>query len=147
MKSLALELGSDCPFFVDSAPAIGTGRGEILEPLNAFLKGYYLVLLNPGVRINTREAYRNCRPEPPQENLIHFTEKPIVEWRKYILNDFEQYAITKHPVIDIIKNELYSSGALFSLMSGSGSSVYGIFKVKPELPQKLKEFLIWEGFI
>jgi 4-diphosphocytidyl-2-C-methyl-D-erythritol kinase len=75
------------------------------------------------------------------------TDKPIEEWRRHIFNDFEEYAFTKHPVIGMIKDELYSSGALFSLMSGSGSSVYGIFKEKPDLPQRLKEFEIWEGFI
>ena len=63
LKSIALEIGSDCPFFMDGDPAFATGRGEILEPISPILSGYYLILLNPGVGINTGEAYRNCRPE------------------------------------------------------------------------------------
>jgi 4-diphosphocytidyl-2-C-methyl-D-erythritol kinase len=68
-----------------------------------------------------------------------------MEWKELIINDFEDYAFKKHPIIGDIKEELYTSGALFSLMSGSGSSVYGIFKERPELTHKLKEYVIWEG--
>jgi len=68
-----------------------------------------------------------------------------LEWKGLIVNDFEDYAFKKYPIIGNIKEELYRSGALFSLMSGSGSSVYGIFSEKPKLSEKLKEFMIWEG--
>jgi 4-diphosphocytidyl-2-C-methyl-D-erythritol kinase len=146
LKSIALETGSDCPFFIDGDPSFATGRGEILHPVGPVLSGYYLVLLNPGVVINTSDAYRNCRPVMPSASLIHLAELKIEEWKELIVNDFEEYAFSRYPIIKDIKNGLYEYGAQFSLMSGSGSSVYGIFQKKPELlPRHLKTLIIWEG--
>jgi 4-diphosphocytidyl-2-C-methyl-D-erythritol kinase len=147
LKDIALELGSDCPFFIEGVPAFAAGRGELLKPVTHVLSGFYIVLLNPGVSINTGEAYRNCRPGQPSESLFVLITHPITEWRKLILNDFEDFAFKKHSIIGEIKDELYSTGALFSLMSGSGSSVYGIYREKPELPEKLRRYVIFEGFI
>lgn len=148
LKSMALDIGSDCPFFIDGDPSFASGRGEILEAINPLLSGYYLLLLNPGVGINTGEAYRNCRPETPSASLRSVVAHDIREWKDLIFNDFEKYAFKKHPVIGMIKDELYAYGALFSLMSGSGSSVYGIFSGKPEnIPDWLNEMVIWEGIM
>jgi 4-diphosphocytidyl-2-C-methyl-D-erythritol kinase len=145
LKALALELGSDCPFFVDGIPSLASGRGEIFTPVKPVLSGYYLVLLNPGVEISTGDAFQNCRPGVPSTSLIKLIEHPIIEWKGLIVNDFEDFVFKKYPVIGELKEELYRSKALFSLMSGSGSSVYGIFSEKPKLPWKLEEFVIWEG--
>ena len=147
LKATALELGSDCPFFIDLSPAFATGRGEILKPVSPVLKGYYLLLLNPGIVINTREAYQSCHPEHPSASLLHLIDNPVNRWKELIINDFEEYAFRRYPMIEEIKNELYNCGALFSLMSGSGSSVYGIFNTKPELPEKLKKLVIFEGIM
>jgi 4-diphosphocytidyl-2-C-methyl-D-erythritol kinase len=144
LKAKALELGSDCPFFIDCDPAFASGRGEVFKPIRPVLTGYYILLINPGIEINTREAYQNCRPENPSTSLLQLIDRPITEWKELMINDFEDYAFKKFPLIGDIKNELYSSGALFSSMSGSGSSVYGIFSEKPEIPGRLKDFLIWE---
>jgi 4-diphosphocytidyl-2-C-methyl-D-erythritol kinase len=145
LKARALELGSDCPFFVDCIPSFASGRGEILTAVRSALTNYYLVLINPGVGISTREAYQNCLQRPVSTSLLELYEHPVNEWKGLIYNDFEDYAFRKLPVIRDIKEALYGSGALFSLMSGSGSSVYGIFPGKPELPKKLTEYVIWEG--
>jgi 4-diphosphocytidyl-2-C-methyl-D-erythritol kinase len=147
LKALALELGSDCPFFIDGIPSLGSGRGEILAPVKTALSGYYLVILNPGVQINTGEAYSNCHQVVPSSSLKEYIERPVTEWKRLILNDFEDFAFKKYPVIGEIKDELYGSGAIFSLMSGSGSSVYGIFQKKPELAEKLRNFIIWEEIL
>jgi 4-diphosphocytidyl-2-C-methyl-D-erythritol kinase len=147
LKAIALGMGSDCPFFIDCIPAFASGRGEILKPIKPVLTSYYILLLNPGIRINTREAYQNCRPEHPSTSLSQLVEYPITEWKELIINDFEKLAFKKYPQIRNIKKELYGSGALFSSMSGSGSTVYGIFSVKPILPEKLKDFVIWEGVL
>ncbi|MCE5344706.1 MAG: 4-(cytidine 5'-diphospho)-2-C-methyl-D-erythritol kinase [Bacteroidales bacterium] len=146
LKAIALELGSDCPFFINSIPSFAKGRGEILEPVIPVLKDYYLVLLNPRIIINTREAYLHCRPKKPSASLLQLLNSPITEWKELIINDFEVFAFKMHPLISEFKNELYHSGALFSLMSGSGSSVYGIFREKPKIPDKLKDFVIYEGY-
>ena len=145
LKVTALELGSDCPFFIDCIPAFASGRGEVLKPIRPVLTGYYLLLINPGISINTREAYQNCRPEQPSNNLIKLIDRPITEWKDLIINNFEDYSFRKYPLLGKIKDELYCSGALFSSMSGSGSSVYGIFSDKPVVPAKLKDFVVWEG--
>jgi 4-diphosphocytidyl-2-C-methyl-D-erythritol kinase len=147
LRSIALELGSDCPFFIDCIPCYATGRGEILVPVRPALTGYYLVIINPGVSISTAEAYQHCKVAVPSKSLKDLFELPVTEWNGAILNDFEDFAFRKYPVIADLKNELYRSDAIFSLMSGSGSSVYGIFKGKPELSLKLREFVIWEGVL
>jgi 4-diphosphocytidyl-2-C-methyl-D-erythritol kinase len=147
IKHTALELGSDCPFFIDGVPAFATGRGENLKPVAPVLNGFYFVLLNPGVGINTREAYLNCKPLIASTSLTDIISQPIENWKSLILNDFEDFAFSRHPVIKEIKTGLYDSGALFSLMSGSGSSVYGIFKEKTRIPDQLIKYLIWEGIL
>lgn len=147
LSLIALEIGSDCPFFIDGSPSLARGRGELLSHLNPVLSGYYLVLLNPGVGINTAEAYKNCKPEVPEMSLDSLWLLPVNEWKNSIINDFEAFAFKKHQIIGDIKTELYKSGALFSLMSGSGSSVYGVFSDKPTLPEKLRKFVIWEGIM
>ena len=148
LKSMALDIGSDCPFFIEGDPAFASGRGEILHPINPVLSGYYLVLLNPGVAINTREAYQNCRPETPAASLLQLSSMDITKWKDLIFNDFEESAFKKHPVIRKIRDDLYRTGALFSSMSGSGSSVYGIFSSKPgNLPGRLRRLIIWEGVV
>jgi 4-diphosphocytidyl-2-C-methyl-D-erythritol kinase len=147
LQNIALSLGSDCPFFIDGTPSVAVGRGEILEPVRPVLSGFYMMLLNPGVGINTREAYQNCVPEYPSISLIKLIRHPVAEWKGLITNDFEEFAFKKHPLIATIKNELYNNGALFSLMSGSGSSVYGIFPVKPVLSDYIRKYVIWEGVL
>ncbi len=145
LHELALETGSDCPFFIEAEPAFAKGRGEKLEPAKHVLSGYYLVLVNPGVIISTREAYGNCRPEVPAESLALLTGRDISEWKNRVLNDFEEYAFTKHPEIKKIKDEFYRNGAVFSLMSGSGSSVYGIYPSEPSLSGIIRKHMIWKG--
>ena len=147
LNAIALEIGSDCPFFIEYVPAYATGRGEILKPISPVLTGYYLLLLNPGIMINTREAYDNSRPQLPLSSLFHIVNSPVEEWKEVMINDFENFAFKKHPLIGEIKDGLYSSGALFSSMSGSGSSVFGIFNKKPELPAKLRDFVFYEGIL
>jgi 4-diphosphocytidyl-2-C-methyl-D-erythritol kinase len=145
---MALSIGSDCPFFLDGDPAFARGRGEILEPFSSVLAGYYLLLLNPGVRIDTGEAYRNCRPVSLGTGSLQLEAHDIPGWKDQVVNDFEEFAFKRYPVIGKIKNDLYRYRALFSLMSGSGSSVYGIFSGKPgRIPRGLRKYVIWEGLM
>jgi len=145
IKAVSLELGSDCPFFIDCVPSYATGRGEILAAVKPVLSGLYMVLVNPGIGINTGAAFKNCSPAIPASSLQELIQSPPEEWRDTIINDFEAYAIKECSLIGYFKEELYRSDAIFSLMSGSGSSVYGIFRNKPELSSEIKKFVIWEG--
>ena len=148
LQEAALELGSDCPFFIECTPAYATGRGEILIPCEkTLLENHYMLLLNPGIGVSTREAYQNCRPHIAAASLNELISMPYEKWKDHIFNDFEEYAFSRHPQIKMLKEELYLAGAIFSLMSGSGSSVYGIFKKRPKLPESLREFVIWQGVL
>lgn len=147
MKELALSIGSDCPFFLKPVPSIAKGRGEELTPSEPILKGYHLVLINPGIHISTRDAYLNSTPEHQKKELSELLSLDIGEWKKKVKNDFEDYAFKVYPVIGEIKKSLYLSGALYSSMSGSGSTVYGIFERKPDIESKIKKYVIWEGLL
>ena len=145
LKAIALEIGSDCPYFIENLPSIATGRGELMEPLEAFLSGYYILLLNPGIHISTRDAYHNCYPEYPSTELTKLVMQPVEEWKNTIINDFEKSVFIKYPQIANIKKALYESGAVYSSMSGSGSTVYGIYTSPPVVPETIKEFVIYNG--
>jgi len=145
MQSIALELGSDCPFFIDPLPSLAIGRGEILSPLDCFLTGYYISILNPGVSIITRDAYLNCHPVKPKIALRDIIRQPVRSWQKMLKNDFEEYAFKVYPVIAELREALYRAGADFSLMSGSGSSVYALWKEEPSLPEWMKKYSVFEG--
>jgi 4-diphosphocytidyl-2-C-methyl-D-erythritol kinase len=147
LKAIALSIGSDCPFFIDSKPSFATGRGEILKPVDLSLKGFYIILVNPGISISTREAYENCLPENPEKKLSDIIYQPVHLWKDIIINDFEKYVFRKYPEIGEIKERLYRSGAIYSSMSGSGSTLYGIFSGKPESDPAVEKNVIFEGVI
>jgi 4-diphosphocytidyl-2-C-methyl-D-erythritol kinase len=145
LREIALEAGSDCPFFIANVPSYATGRGEILKPVDPVPGSYHIVLLNPGVHSATGEAYSNVKPAMPPETLDKLITLPVREWKNRIVNDFEEYAFRKFPIIELLKETLYKAGAVFSLMSGSGSTVYGIFSEKPVLQDDARKYLIYEG--
>jgi|WetSurMetagenome_2_1015567.scaffolds.fasta_scaffold00009_28 4-diphosphocytidyl-2-C-methyl-D-erythritol kinase len=147
LRSMALELGSDCPFFLDPVPSFARGRGEQLTPVDAILEGFHIVLLNPGIHISTREAYLNCRPGNPEYSLKELTGRYPGEWKDLVKNDFEDFAFRLYPKLGEIKRSLYREGAVYASMSGSGSTIYGLFETRPELGKKLKDMSIYEGML
>jgi 4-diphosphocytidyl-2-C-methyl-D-erythritol kinase len=142
LKTIALELGSDCPFFLLNKPCFASGRGENLEPLDIKLNGYYMVLINPKIHVNTGFAYSQCKPLPAPCNLRIIENIPIEKWNSLVTNDFEKIVFPIHPKVASVKDELYSLGAVYSSMSGSGSSVFGIFRELPEIEGRFKDFFI-----
>lgn len=135
LSSYALQLGSDCPFFIKNKPCFASGRGELLEEISPDLSGYKIVIVNPGIHVSTPLAFSQVRPQPAPVNLKEAISRPVAEWKNIITNDFEAPVIKLHPEIGAIKQSLYDAGADFALMSGSGSTVYGLFKqnINPEL--------------
>jgi 4-diphosphocytidyl-2-C-methyl-D-erythritol kinase len=123
----ALSLGSDCPFFLVNKPCYATGRGEILEPIELDLSAYKIILINPGVHINTGRAFLNIRPQPSTISIKEIMTRPLERWKDDLTNDFEKWVFGQYPEIVEIKDRLYASGAVFASMSGSGSTVFGIF--------------------
>ncbi|MGV3528478.1 MAG: 4-(cytidine 5'-diphospho)-2-C-methyl-D-erythritol kinase [Flavisolibacter sp.] len=134
LAEYALMLGSDCPFFLYNKPCFATGRGETLQPIDIDLSSYKMAIVNPGIHINTGWAFQNIIPALPETDLKNAMIQPVENWRNAVSNDFEQPVFNKHPEIKKIKEELYDAGALFASMSGSGSTVYGIFSDAPQLP-------------
>jgi 4-diphosphocytidyl-2-C-methyl-D-erythritol kinase len=140
LAKLALELGSDCPFFLKNTICFGGSRGEELELIDIKMSGYHLLLVNPNIHVNTGLTYRQTTPSPAPFNLKQISEVPIDKWKNLVTNDFEKVVFPTHPEIESIKTELYSIGAVYSSMSGSGSTVFGVFKRKPETPSRFKDF-------
>jgi 4-diphosphocytidyl-2-C-methyl-D-erythritol kinase len=128
LNKYALVLGSDCPFFIINKPCFASGRGEILEEVSLDLSAYKIVLINPGIHINTGWAFSMLERSTFHENIKNLIKKPIIQWADHIGNDFETPVFKAHPEIRSIKEKLYDSGALYASMSGSGSSLYGIFE-------------------
>ncbi len=133
LLSYALLLGSDCPFFVLNKPCFAGGRGEIMEPVAATLAGYHLLLVNPAIHINTGWAFSqlNLKANRTVKSLQSIITSPIASWKTELINDFEQAVFQQYPAIAIIKDRLYQQRALYASMSGSGSTVYGLFDKKP----------------
>lgn len=122
-------LGSDCPFFVYNKPMIGEGRGEILSPFCLDLSSYEIRVEVPaGVSVSTREAYSGIVPGLPAVPLREALSRPVGEWKDVLVNDFERSVFDVHPEIEALKNRFYAEGAVYSSMSGSGSSVFALFK-------------------
>jgi 4-diphosphocytidyl-2-C-methyl-D-erythritol kinase len=123
----ALQLGSDCPFFIINKPCFATGRGEVFEEVAVDLSTYEIVLINPGIHINTGWAFSNITPAPSKKSIREIIKQPIESWKTEMKNDFEAPVFAAHPQIKEIKDSLYSQGAIYAAMSGSGSTVFGIF--------------------
>lgn len=128
LEEMASKLGSDCAFFVRGKAQIGKGRGEILETIDLDLKGYWLVLVNGGIHVPTREAYFRVHPNRERESLRTILSSPLETWKETLVNDFEQSVFALHPELAEMKQQLYEAGALYAAMTGSGSTLFGIFK-------------------
>lgn len=149
LKKYALQLGSDCAFFIENKPAFVEGRGEILSGCNVNLSGYKIVLIHPGIHVNTKEAYVMIKPQKPPNSLSECCKQEIKTWKDTIVNDFEKPVFAMHPLLEKIKNDMYSLGAIYASMSGSGSSIYGIFDahVKIEKDNFSADYFFWRGRI
>ncbi|HTB27011.1 MAG TPA: 4-(cytidine 5'-diphospho)-2-C-methyl-D-erythritol kinase [Puia sp.] len=133
----ALKLGSDCPFFMQSSPCIARGRGEILEPISLDLSAYSILLVHPEIRIETAWAYSKIKPVLPGNDLKESILQPVQNWLNTIRNDFELPVFEVYPTLRKIKEKLYMSGAIYAAMTGSGSTIFGIFK-KSEIPDSFE---------
>lgn len=122
------QLGSDCPFFILNKPCFAKGRGEILRPISLDLSDYKFVIVNPGIHVDTGKAFLHIHPGIPSQSLEEVITLPPERWKDELHNDFEKVIFPLHREIVDIKDELYHQGAVYASMSGSGSTVYGLFK-------------------
>ena len=143
LVELALQIGADCPFFLYNKPAFASGIGNQLEPINLDLSGMYLLIVKPDVFISTKEAYSMITPKTPTLSLKDIVNRPLNEWKELMKNDFEDSIFKKYPQICKIKQQLYELGATYASMSGSGSSLYGIFNKKPNFQKLFSNNFTW----
>jgi 4-diphosphocytidyl-2-C-methyl-D-erythritol kinase len=145
---LAQQLGSDCPFFIHNKPSYVTGTGHQIEPFLLNLSDFYLCLIHPGINSSTQEAYAGIKSKPASIDLKSFlSENTPEKWKNVVVNDFEVSLFKKYPRLALLKNELYKAGALYASMSGSGSTVYGIFSENPQITacEKWPNDFVWCG--
>jgi len=128
LEEYASQIGADCAFFIQNQPVFAEGIGNIFTPTEFSLKGYYLCLIKPDIHVSTQEAYAGIKPQQPTESITKIIQSPINTWKNRLINDFEAGIFTQHPRIGEIKQQLYELGAFYASMSGSGSSVFGIFE-------------------
>ncbi len=125
---VAAQIGSDTAFFVLNTPQLCSSRGEVMQPINIDLKGLKIALIKPeGVNVSTREAYAGVKPCYPSTPLIDRLQQPIELWQGSVKNDFEPHIFMNHPLLRQIKDDLLNEGAIYSAMSGSGSTIFALF--------------------
>jgi 4-diphosphocytidyl-2-C-methyl-D-erythritol kinase len=115
------------------------------EQIDLDLSNYFIILVNPNIHIGTKEAYAGITPKKPQKSLLSQIKQPIATWKESIQNDFEESLLLSYPKVAEIKKELYQTGALYASMTGSGSTVYGIFEKEINLKTTFSGLSMWQG--
>lgn len=141
LEEYAARIGADCAFFIKNIPAYATGIGNILSPTTCDIKGYWLLLVKPEIHISTKDAYSLVVPAEPETPLKEIAAIPISDWKGKMKNDFEKSVFAKHPSMKKIKDDLYTMGAVYASMSGSGSAFFGIFDSEPDMKETRKHFV------
>ena len=149
LAKIAAQIGSDVPFFLRGGTALGQGRGEILAPL-VWLTDYWVVLVYSGIHVSTTWAYRQAKINLTKEEKFTkfraiFEKKPVHALRKTLKNDLEGVVFRRHPVLRELKEKMYKRDAFYASMSGSGSSVYGLFFHQEDAEKAVNFFSAEEG--
>lgn len=149
LVELAVQLGADCPFFIYNHPVFASGIGEVFEEVSLSLKDYFFVLIKPDIHVATKDAFALVSPKKPDISLKEIIKAPVNDWKNMMTNDFEKSVFEKYPAIGLIKEDLYKHGALYASMSGSGSSVFGIFEkgtpIIKNIENKYLDCYTWQG--
>ncbi|RZS94756.1 4-(cytidine 5'-diphospho)-2-C-methyl-D-erythritol kinase [Cecembia calidifontis] len=146
LEDYAAQLGSDCPFFIENTPKIATGIGEILEPVAIDIKGDHILLIKPPVHVGTKEAYAGVKPQAPQ-HVLKDVLMDKSQWKEKLINDFEANIFPQYPELAEIKAQLYEMGAYYAAMSGSGSTMFGLFKETPPMSDWSSEYFVFEKLV
>lgn len=135
LEGFAKELGADCPFFIENSSKYVEGIGEIMTPIDTTaLKGKILVMVFPQIHVSTQEAYSGIRLGKKQD-YSRFSFSQFSNYKTFLNNDFESHIFETHPILKSIKKDLYKHGAFYAAMSGSGSTMFGLFDSDIELEE------------
>jgi len=144
LADIAVKLGADCPCFTIDGPCYAEGIGEKMTPIQLDLSGWWIAIVKPDIAVSTREAFSKVRPRRPEENCRETVALPVDHWRDRLTNDFEESVFALYPEIGRMKERLYSLGATFALMSGSGSSLYALYRDEPQrLDEEFGGCFVW----
>ena len=145
MERYAKQLGADCAFFLRNKAVFAFGKGDEFEQVELDLSHYFIVVVKPRVHVSTQEAYQGVKPTFPEQSLRQLISLPVETWKDSIVNDFEFSIFTNHQELIEVKSALYSAGAVFAAMSGSGSSIYAIFSAPVKLIELELENQVFYG--
>lgn len=144
LAAMAAQLGSDCAFFLRNGAQLAAGRGEVLTPLSLDLHGWWLMLINPGVHVSTADVYANTPCVPDAEDLTALLGGSSPDaWTGRLVNVMENYVFRTWPAVAAAKRLIVDAGAVYAAMSGSGSTVFGLFREKPVLPVLPGGYMGW----
>jgi 4-diphosphocytidyl-2-C-methyl-D-erythritol kinase len=144
LRQIASKLGADCAFFIENKPVFAREKGDVFEDIEINLSHYHILVVYPGIISNTKEAYEGIIPSVYVSDVKKVvTKEPIENWKEMLVNDFEQSIFKKYPEIAELKQQLYTNGAIYASLSGSGSAVFGIFETSPVIlfPDNYRWFL------
>ena len=147
LMEYAATLGSDCAFFIQDKPMIGTGRGEVLKRIN-FSLNKFLVIIKPDIHVSSRDAFAGITPRNATvsvEDVI--LNRPIEEWNGLLINDFESTVFSKYPLLASVKSRLYEIGAMYASMTGTGSAIFGIFNTEIDVSHEFGDIVRWSGIV
>lgn len=149
LEEYAARLGADCAFFIKNRPTYAEGIGNIFSSIELSLKDYQIFLVKPDIFVSTRDAFAQIKPKYPEVSLKEIVKRPVEEWCGLMVNDFEASVFPQFPAIGKIKDCLYEKGAVYAAMSGSGSSVFGLFAPNVQLPDVDfgKETFVFKGVL
>ena len=133
LEEFASKLGADCAFFIRNKPVFAEGIGNVFSDVNISLKGIYMILIKPNIHVSTKEAYGGIIPHRGSMPLKEALRLSVNRWKGVVMNDFEESVFKRYPQIGQIKAWLYERGAVYAAMSGSGSSVFGLFNEEPKI--------------
>ncbi|MGL5681732.1 MAG: 4-(cytidine 5'-diphospho)-2-C-methyl-D-erythritol kinase [Marinifilaceae bacterium] len=148
LERYAATLGSDCAFFIKNKPVFACGRGEEFTCVELSLNGWHIVMVKPAHGVSTADAFGGIIPHVANVNLREICDMPITQWQGVIENAFEQTVFVKYPDLLHIKNKLIELGAVYTSMSGSGSTVFGLFKEVPHnIGNSFPDMFVWHGVL
>ena len=147
LAAMAAKIGADCPFFIYNQPMIATGIGDVLEPIGVDLKGKTMLLVKPDVSVPTKAAYAQVTPAPSAKPIPEILSDGMENWQKELVNDFEKSVFAQYPSLAEIKRTLLESGASYAAMSGSGSSIFGIFSCAEMAEKAADHFKEYSHFV
>ncbi len=145
LEDYARRIGSDCAFFVQNKPMYCYEKGDKFMETDFCLSGKHIVLIYPNLHISTADAYAGVIPNSDTVNLVETMQRFPIGFRDNVKNDFEDGLFLKYPILSKIKTKLYDSGASYASLTGSGSTLYGIFDKSIDLQSDFSEYTVWQG--